>query len=179
MDKSVTIIADASFCHQTKLGGYGAWVASSIGKQQFSGLLDKPKDNNTAEIMAISNALWHGFNSGIILEGFEILIQTDSRSAMQMYEGDISPKNNQQVKAKDYVQSLINRYKIKVRYKHVKGHTDRDENRYKAQHHCDQAARYHMLKAKSELLNTSDEFSIDCQKNRMMKKSGYLRMRVR
>lgn len=66
----VTIIADASWCPDTYLGGYGFWIASERGKMPGEGVF-KRKCNNSceAEAMALVNALHVGIKNNLVHKG--------------------------------------------------------------------------------------------------------------
>lgn len=154
---SITIITDASFCPNTKAAGYSCWIASNGGKQAFEGPLNAPRDNNVAETMAIVNALWHGFKHGLIKPKSDILIQSDSETAIGILKGEKIPSNQQYRDAVAYVQGLVSRYSLTLRYKHVPGHTKGADSRTRAQNHCDVAAKRQMLRQRAEILAMSFE----------------------
>lgn len=156
---NVTIIADASFCHITKAAGYGCWIATERGKRMFDGFLSAPEDNNVAESMAITNAIWNGLKSGLIREGDHLLIQSDSTSAINYHNGRDVPYNEQLKRSVEYVLELLGRYKLSVHYKHVKGHFNSEQGRYRAQSHCDNAARGYMEMARRAILEKDSELA--------------------
>lgn len=149
---SLTIIADASFCSNTKAAGYGVWLAGSHGRKAFEGPLQQPRDNNIAETMAIANALWHGLDSGLLKANTNVLIQSDSDTAIKILTGLKAPSCQQYRDAVAYVQGVVSRYKLKLRYKHVPGHTKGADSRTRAQNHCDEQARRQMLRQRAEIL---------------------------
>ena len=149
---SITIITDASFCPNTKAAGYSCWIASNGGKKAFEGPLNAPRDNNVAETMAIVNALWHGFKAGLIKAKSNILIQSDSETAIGILKGEKVASNQQYRDAVAYVQGLVSRYSLTLRYKHVPGHTKGADSRTRAQNHCDVAAKRQMLRQRAEIL---------------------------
>jgi ribonuclease HI len=149
---SITIIADASFCSETKAAGYGAWIAGSLGRRAFEGPLNAPRDNNVAETMAIVNALWHGFKTGLIKAKSDILIQSDSETAIAILKGDKVASNQQYRDAVAYVHRLVSCFSLTLRYKHVPGHTKGADSRTRAQNHCDIAAKRQMLMQRAEIL---------------------------
>lgn len=173
----ITIIADASYCPQTKAAGYGVWVNGCFGKSPFEGQLEKPACNNTAEIMAIANALWHALHNKLVYARSRVLIQTDSDTAIRMFEGKTDPKNDQQVKAKYYVRDTIRRFNLSVEYRHVPGHTKGKTRRCIAQKHCDDRAYKQMVKARA-LMNL-EEVAMDLGIKRANNKSLFLRMKTR
>jgi ribonuclease HI len=174
---SITIIADASYCPNTKAAGYGVWIAGCYGKSPFEGQLKSPACNNTAEIMAIANALWHAMHNHLVYANSFVLIQTDSETAIRMFEGKIEPKNQQQVDAKYYVRDIIRRFDLKVTYRHCAGHTNGPSKRSRAQQHCDDRAKRQMLKARASL--NLAEVANDLGIKVMQHRTGYLRINSR
>lgn len=174
--QSITIIADASYCSETKAAGYGAWVAGSNGKKGFEGPLNRPRDNNVAETMAIANALWHGVNSGLLKPGSNVLIQSDSETAIKVLEGIKPPKCQQYKDALNYVRGLAGRYGLTLRYKHVPGHTRGADSRTRAQNHCDVAAKRQMLKQRALILQVEP---VEMPVRKPRGSTNYLRSRRR
>lgn len=170
----VTIIADASFCPDSKMAGYGSFVASDRGKRYFNGALPNTTDNNTAEIMVIVNALWHGLQNNLIEEGSTLLIQTDSVTAIRTFKGEVKTKNNQQTKAYRTLWDYSDRFKLKLTFRHLPGHSCGADKRSKVQISCDRAAKIHMQRARAEFMQAG--YQIDVQRDTMRKQSRYLRM---
>lgn len=149
MDRSITVIADASYCPNTKVAGYGGWIAGSFGRSPFEGQLAWIDCNNTAEMVAIVNTLWHGFKNRLIFPNCKILIQTDSNAAIRVLRGLNNPSNDNQRKAYDYFNHIIERYKLTFEFRHVAAHTNRADKRSRAQQHCDDRAKRQMIKARA------------------------------
>jgi len=132
----VTIIADASFCPEHRVAGYGYWIACERGKLPGGGpMRDKVSSSMLAEMMAVCNALLDGFKHKLIEAGDEVLIQTDCMGAIELLQA--TPK----CPVTDVFHSLCKRGKITVRFKHVKGHTAHAEPRFAANRACDQRAK--------------------------------------
>lgn len=179
MNKSITIITDASFCPVTKAAGYGIWIAAAAhGRKAFEGPLDKPADNNVAEAMAIGNALWHGFNSGLLSADCNILIQSDSESAIRAASGEYTGNNKQLHNVANYVRKLQQEYRLTLRYKHVPGHTKGADNRTRAQIKCDEAAGRQMQLQRSQILQDNPELMAPVPSKRRSS-VNYLRSRRR
>ena len=176
MRTSITIITDASFCADTKAAGYGIWIASTHGRKAFEGILEAPKDNNVAEAMAIANALWHGIKSNLIKPGSNILIQSDSETAIRVAKGEYQSNNPQMTKVTEYVLSVKQLFGLVLRYKHVPGHTKGADSRTRAQINCDSAARRQMQWQRQILQPLQP---IKETKERSPNKSNFLRSRSR
>jgi ribonuclease HI len=147
----VTVIADASLCPETDVGGYGYWIACDRGKQPGSGVLTGPIGNSTiAELMAIWNALNDGINLHLIRRNDIVLIQTDSLGAISCLEKK-SARELQGLYRKLYEEfhKLVIRYQLIVNFRHVKGHTNIREPRYAANRACDFRAKEAMRFARS------------------------------
>lgn len=170
----VTIIADASFCDKTKAAGYGVWVAGDYGRGPFSGPLPAPLCNNTAEIMAVANALWHAASSNFIRKGTSILIKTDSVTAIRLFNQDRYPKNEQQTIALTFFNKIKNELGLVIHLSHIHGHTGRKEPGNVAQQKCDNAAKEEMIKERSRITGLKPK-AINHGKRR---KVSYLRMTV-
>lgn len=147
----VTIITDASFCQQTRAGGYGVWVASARGKQEFGGALRGTTDSGETEAKAVCNGVWHAMNSGILHKGDVLLIQTDCMGALQLLQRQRQPRASE----KDVIMwftKIVKDNDLKIRFRHVKGHTHKKDSRSKAQAKCDALAFKYMQKERGRLM---------------------------
>lgn len=138
LGKFTTVIADASFCHQTKVGGWGIWIG---GQRGFSGPIPAGivETSTDAEIFAAATGIT------LAIEHYgsrDILIQSDC-------EGVRALVRKPSVRAK-----WIGEEHIRLRFKHVPGHTDRPEARFFCNRWCDQAARRHMRETRDALQTT-------------------------
>lgn len=132
-----TVITDASFCGQTNAGGWAAWVrldAHPHPIKQAGPFKDRPCSSGEAEILAAINGLFLAYRYGARV----ILIQSD-------YTGVGRAIHNG--KSKIYTKAR-NLYfpDAAIRFRHVKGHTDRGEPRYYVNRWCDTNAKLHMKK---------------------------------
>lgn len=142
-------MVDASHCPDTKVAGYGVWVASQRGKRAFDGAFKTTIDNATiAEMAAITNALYMGIKSGLIVSWDEVLVQTDCIAAILAFTGARNPAHSEERKIIDKQKELIVLYDITVRFKHVKGHSDNPGNRYVSNNICDRKAKTNMRNAR-------------------------------
>ena len=145
----VTIIADASYCPETGKAGYGFWIACQRGKLGGDGVFHSNVENNiAAEMMAINNALHVGCKRGLVREGDCVLLQTDCQPAIDAF-------NFRRVNITQQEQSLSEWFKcfciakgLKVRLKHVKGHSTSNDARFVVNNICDRKARENMRKAR-------------------------------
>lgn len=137
---TATILTDASFCPRTGAAGFGYWIASDRGKKGGGGPILHPCENSgDAEAMAIVNTLFIARKHGLVEHGDEVLIQSDSTEAIAGLKKARWPKIH-----KEFVTLCLT---LDVRFKHVKGHTNRETHkqaRYGANRACDQRARLYM-----------------------------------
>lgn len=151
---SVTIIVDASHCPDTGAAGYGCWIASARGKRPAEGQFKKPLSNSAlAEAMAIVNAIYIAIRSKLVLKGDKVLLQSDCMSAINVLKGWDKPFNKESEETLNTFKKLVDDYSLRVSFKHVKGHTNRDEARYRSNNMCDKQARRQMRKMRKILLN--------------------------
>lgn len=137
-----TVITDASFCHQTKSGGWAAWVAYDIGpKGQHSGMFrSRPENSGIAELQAALNGIWLAYQNG----ARDILIQTDCMSIVHAVNGTGAY-------AKLYRLAKTGHFpQAKVRAKHVQGHTQVADARSWCNRWVDARAKYWMRRQREE-----------------------------
>lgn len=134
----VTIIADASYCPELKVAGYGFWAVSDRGRLKGGGAVSTSVETNiTAEAFAMCNALHEALLGGIVKSGDSVLIQSDCIGAIQCLNAERTRLNNQERCALDYKENLELSFGLKITFKHVKGHTNRKEARFKSNNICD------------------------------------------
>lgn len=140
MTVTATVISDASLCHDTKAGGWAAYVAVDGGiRVQNSGAFKRrPKDVNEAELWAVINGLTIAKLSGAKVA----LVQTDSLHVVRLIQQN-----------KHAFSGHLRRLGLDIRVKarHVKGHTKRKEPRFWCNRWCDKEARRHMKLQRKEL----------------------------
>lgn len=133
----VTIMVDASWHPQMKMAGFGLWVACDRMKFADGGpLKTEQKSAIVAEIKAIINALHIACKRGAVLAGDTVLIQTDCLGAIDWLEKKVCPHEPSVIPIWEKMCRHIN-----VRFRHVKGHTQQQENRFLANGHCDKHAK--------------------------------------
>lgn len=143
----VTIMCDASYCHQTGAAGWGSYVVSDRGKIIGGGCFHKrPETPTQAETRAIVNAVWSAFFQGIAEVGDELLIQVDCIPAMHLLEVAIRDNVGPLSEEQKLFRCLILDNRVKVIFRHVRAHTGRKDRRSITNHMCDQRAREYMQK---------------------------------
>src|SRR5271155_2275373 len=83
---SVTIFADASYDDRNRAAGWAAWIkadarASAMASGAFKAM---PSTSSDAELLAIANAMHSANRLGMIDDGAEILLQSDSNHALSI-----------------------------------------------------------------------------------------------
>jgi len=148
----ITILADASFCPDTKVGGFGCWVAGSRGKRSFQGMLNGFIDNNNcAEMMAVVNALFLARKNLLVDVGDRVLIQTDCTAAIMAFIGSRQPSTAQEQTVVEWYRRIQVESELKITLKHVKGHSKRNEGRFVSNNICDKQAKQEMQRARNLL----------------------------
>lgn len=150
---NVTIITDASYCPDLKVGGYGFWIASQRGKLGGGSKLTwKGGAINTstiAEMMAISGALYIAVSNKLVLQGDSVLFQTDCMGAIQAFQGTRYNLVSQELSVLKYHNEMQNSLQLQIRYKHVKGHSQVDDARSASNRLCDKQAKQYMRAART------------------------------
>ncbi|TXG76194.1 reverse transcriptase-like protein [Candidatus Dojkabacteria bacterium] len=151
----VTLNTDASFCPETKCGGFAMWCASDKGRFKYSNRFrEKPNSSHEAEVMAIINGI------AAVLKKFEnvnyIIVNTDCKFAIAILVNDrhYQRKNmGGSAKFKKYRRILgdvLLGKSIELEYRHVKAHTDITDARTYVNDWCDRAAKWHMRVMRNE-----------------------------
>lgn len=140
---NVTIFADASYCNELRVGGYGFWVACERGKKAGGGRLktNDVSSSTVAEMMALANALHCAIAHGLVLDNDTVLLQTDCMAAIDAFEGRRTRLIQQELQIIAFMRKLIEKGKLKLTYRHVKGHTGNGDRRSVTNHLCDKRAR--------------------------------------
>lgn len=145
----VTIVTDASYCHQTGASGYGVWVASNRGSSEFGGILSDIPGSNEAEYVGIARGIYHAMESGIAKPGDYILIQNDFTEAVNYLSGrNDGPTCGKKFEVKQWILSIAAKYRLTLEYRHIKGHSGVRDSRSRAQRKCDKRAYREMLTAR-------------------------------
>lgn len=125
-----TVITDASFCPKTKSAGWAAWVIVSATEhrvKRYDVFKKKPGNSTEAEKWALMN----GLHIAIKLGCNNILLQTDCMSAVSYFAS-----RDNLLKYYPKLDPLI-----KIRTRHVKGHTLLNDKRSYVNRWCDKHAR--------------------------------------
>lgn len=144
-----TIVADASFCPETKVAGYGFWIASNRGKKAGSGIVAVTVKNNiAAEMMALLNGLFIGRKNNLIMVGDKVLLQTDCQAAIDAFANRRRNISLQEIQLVVWFNEFRTTHKLAISMRHVKGHSRGKQKRFIANRICDRDAKVQMRKAR-------------------------------
>lgn len=146
-------MTDASVC-PTGAAGYGFWIVSARGGTPGGGVFKSPiKDGYEGEFKAVVNALSYGVTNKLILPKDDVLIQLDNKGVVDIIKGKVNPRDDLDV-AYAMLKKIISTHNIKLKARHVKGHTTLNDQRSKANRMCDMRARLAMKEARRANANS-------------------------
>lgn len=161
MDKrirGVTINTDASFCPNTKAGGYAFWIKSDYfkitGANFFKDLIIGSDD---AELKCIANALHTLSKYNLTAKELEYLyINTDSTSAIGQIEKRSTELGR---KIGEMIDEIMTQSGTIIRYqlRHVKGHSRNTNSRSMVNKWCDKQAGIFMRIKRKELISKKNK----------------------
>lgn len=160
----VTVITDASYCSETGAAGYGYWVVSERGRASGGGKFSyKAESSLDAEMKAIVNGIYIALREGIAQEGDRVLVQTDCQGAILFFEQVPRSKGRQKQYTSErrlvhrWFADLVYNSRLRVDFRHVKGHTSAPGSRFYANRICDQLARSSMKEMRQILKGAENE----------------------
>lgn len=112
---------------------------------------DLVKNNVIAEMMAIANALHQALKLGLVQREDEVLLQTDCIPAIEAFEGTRVRLISEEHEVVKVLLSFKERFNLNLEFRHVKGHTSRNEARYVTNKMCDRRAKEAMRKARHSI----------------------------
>lgn len=159
----VTINTDASYSNKFKVGAFAFWIVCNQGKVCRAGpLKGEIKDCHTAELMAITNALFvlsEKVKSGQIGRITKVIINTDSLRSIQILTGDKEAYYKYNLN-RPYYKVVKTKFKgmkkkffdgVVFDYRHVRAHTSTDTARSWVNDWCDKSAKEELGKILSTL----------------------------
>lgn len=149
---NITIIADASFCPDEHVAGYGFWIASQRGKLGGGGkCIDGGRvDSSTAaEMMAVCDSIHQAIEARLVQPQDSVLVQTDCMAAIQAFQGLRTNLPVQERNAVKYMQQLTKELALTFMFKHVKGHSGILDARSITNKLCDERAKKAMRIARN------------------------------
>ena len=148
----VTVMTDASWCPETGATGYGYWVISERCARGGGNTIRTACANaNEAEMLAVVNAVHVALRAGAAHLGDDILVQTDSEHAIRRFQNHIAAASNTEKMAVGALDKLKQEHSLKVRFRHVKGHTRNPAARSVANRRCDERAKQHMRRMRQQI----------------------------
>lgn len=146
-----TIIADASWCPDTKVAGYAFYISSDLGRHGGQGIFKDPvKGSNEAEAMALVNAVYTAAKMNLVGPGCKVLLQSDSTAALGALSGTRKFIFGDEKRAQRLLRRVGDKLGLFYEYKHVPGHTDPSyrQGRYVTNRICDERAKKQMRRAR-------------------------------
>lgn len=148
----VTVMSDASFCHETKASGWGIWIKSERGFFQGGGnFKEDPANNYEAEAMALAIAVHHAFSQGPAEHGDHLIIQTDCMMVIHALTGyRKKPAIGQLKEVVDYIADRSKEKCFSWEVRHVKAHAPTAGKRNYVNDLCDRHAKQYMKAQKKQ-----------------------------
>lgn len=109
--------------------------------------------NIVAEMQAIANALHIALAHLLVQQNDDVLIQTDCIAAIDAFEGKRRNLHEQESQAVSVIKNLRTEHKLKIVFRHVKGHTNNTEARFVTNKMCDKRAKSAMRQARARIQN--------------------------
>lgn len=146
----LTIYTDASYCHDTRVAGWGAWMRDSNKTYSCGGVFKcKFDSSNKAELYAIIEAIKHAHAIDWLKTASLIVIVTDSQYAKGVIDGTIVRGTETQALLRD-IFGLMKVCSCRWKVNWVKGHSNNDGARSWVNQQCDRIARKHMQEARKQ-----------------------------
>ena len=150
-----TLMTDASHCSNTGAGSFGFWCVSNRGKLMGGKPLSgKIKDSYEAEAKGVANSLVIGFRSGIIQSGDRVVIQLDNLAFVAGLNGKQRKPRSDIKSVIDFINNFCVENNLSIDCRHVKGHSNKKANRFKANNHCDKRAKEQLEIARKNIKDT-------------------------
>lgn len=147
-----TMICDASHCPETGAAGFAGWIAGTGGSGAVDGgVKDVVKSSNDAEFIAVINCLHMGLQRGLIRDGYSVLIQCDNENVVNALTGRKNATTEVGIKAVRLFADYKHRFNLSFSIRWIKGHAQNDCNKNRAHNKCDETAKRHMKRRRSQL----------------------------
>jgi ribonuclease HI len=169
--KVTTVFADASWCPNTKAGGWGCWIKNEFSTNTYSGAFKAPLPcSAAAEFSAAANALHIGIKKGHVARNGLVVMQTDCEKVLMAmsrdYRREWSAKHRQrcgfpglntaEMTALRALHSLASTANVELRWKHVRGHQGGGNARSWVNERCDSLAKAAMREARERAKPAGD-----------------------
>lgn len=150
----VTIFTDAGLCPETLCASWAVWCKSERGVSRAGGIFKSPQLFSTmAESAAVVNGIHHALASGVAKDGDALLIQTDNNSVREFLIFPIRAHHkakDERRAMQDIYSSIVKKYGLVCRYRHVKGHKGTRDKRSAVNTWCDQVCTFFLKMARHE-----------------------------
>jgi ribonuclease HI len=149
---NITVFCDASYCPDTKVGGYGIWIKANDKSHRYGGRFKiKPDNSSHAEAMALVNAIWFTEKVFGDLTNHRLFIRIDCVGVIQVILNNKMPHGSHAAVALRAKNMLAN---VDFNLKHVKAHKkNREGARFAVNNTCDKIAYLHMASWRKEIQN--------------------------
>lgn len=139
----ITINTDASWCPQTKVGGYCFWISSPWGRFKKHGKLRlKPHNSTAAELMCIVNSLYYVYKHKDLKNCSKIIINTDSTWGINYLKKEESKKAKSWNYPKKRFKEIRKKIGAEIEFRDIKAHTnDLTQARLWVNDYCDKYAK--------------------------------------
>lgn len=148
-EKRATVITDASYDWNHRVGGWAAWIRydGDRGPLCRSGVIKgRPPNSTHAEVMAALNGIWLATTfSG----ASSILLQTDCMAVLHLVDKTTRAPDLLKLWNEAFTLPALNGLTITAR--HVKGHGRVHDARTYVNDWCDKYAKQHMREARSNV----------------------------
>lgn len=150
----VTINTDAAYHTRHKIGAYAFWIVSDAGRIMMSGAFNKKaKSSDEAEMQCIINALYVLQKQNWPDIGL-IIINTDSMNSIFVFTNNKVEINKYGLHWAESLRHKFNKIKVscrlpknsKIKFAHVKAHTDNTSKRSWVNQWCDEKAKEQLWK---------------------------------
>ena len=137
----VTIFTDAGLCPETGAASWGSWAKSERGVSRGGGILKDLYNNSTAaEAAAAMNGVHNALANGIAKEGDTLLVQSDNDGIQNFLNGVAKGYIKQKVQRTKLHAAFLavrSKYKLVIRFRHVRGHQGTKDKRSAVNTWCD------------------------------------------
>lgn len=141
----ITVITDASYCPDTKAGGWAAWCVRDGHRLKVSGQLEMLTQNSTeAELLAMLQGIRRALKFYAPPLRTYLLIQSDNTGALKKLGQPGQPGSAYDLAHQHYCK-IMEEFSPFLKTRHVKGHSDsRKGARYYVNNWADKEAKKHM-----------------------------------
>lgn len=153
----MSLFTDASFCPDTRVAAWAAWMRWDGGCHRFSGpFRENPSGPTQAEAMAVVNGLFLAVEAIRPAPKSKVLIQSDCLMAIDVFSPDWKPRREKSAVAfgpiVERFHSIVRESGLIVSLRHVRGHRGTATARNAVNTWCDLASRREMKAARRRAL---------------------------